>query len=184
MFRIKRGPESWGRLLYEAEWVGHSFVRNGVLIYFSLLIVILGLYVSIIGLIEFPNRYDLKFPEAPLIIIIGGLFGLIIGFGIIIIEFKTMPFRIYEVGLTITSVPLLKGIQRREELIRNEDIISISIRDIENSTITRQIIKIYFRRKTDDSEMNLSDGNDTINTKKIVDILSQNVVLNNKIEIR
>ena len=112
--KIPRGPPEWGEIIYEPRWVYESKYREFGRIGLHLSFAIFASVISFILIIMNINEYD-ETHVYPFII----LFFIAFPTGIyeILMLYKSMPFRIYEKGVTQPFIPFRMGMHREEILI-------------------------------------------------------------------
>jgi len=110
----------YGQLLYQPKWGTKKFQDIGMII-LGVSFTIVGPLLIIIMIILVDISDDIRF----LIGHIGGLVFVFSGLFFLIIEFKRMPFRVYEKGITDISVPFWQGFHRQEVFIHKDRIIKI-----------------------------------------------------------
>jgi hypothetical protein len=122
---ISRGPSDWGDLLYEPDWSRRFPLKNIQAIFFpAIMIAFAALFVSQVvrgNIIPGREIYAIMMG----VMILGGV---LISLYLVVIEVKTMPFRVYERGFTVDKVPFMMGLHRREVLVPRERIVSVTVR--------------------------------------------------------
>jgi len=147
-----------GRLLYQEEWSRTKrfhdrshVVMGGTIMAMSILLAVVlgGAFIS--GSVSDPGMAAAMFS-----LIVGVLF--FMGFGMLSQELKRAPFKIYEQGFTLPSVPIMKGWRREEEFVPWSRLDAIHLEEQVFMSINIKKIKLgYDGTKSLDLSMGLLD---------------------------
>jgi hypothetical protein len=132
---VPRGPEEWGRLLYEPQWARSRRFKHVERVVGWVLLAATGVafFVAPLAVIAVlmarGSSLDLlvlaMFPASAFV---GGVMLIYVGFDKLKVEARIMPFRVYEKGITKIFVPSYKeGLERRESLIPFDRIRSVEV---------------------------------------------------------
>lgn len=146
-------PEGKGKLVYEEEWAKTRKFKDRSHLVFGPLVMGMGVVLVLMG-IGLAILGGSNNPAGALLFLTGiGAFVILLGFSLFRSEVKTMPFRVYENGFTLPSVPMNQGIKRIETFIDWSRLDSASLDSYSMYTAALRQIKFIY---DNDEELKLS----------------------------
>lgn len=122
---VRRGPPEWGALLYQEEWANTKTRAYPGQTWVGYLGTVAGMVIILVTIFVLPFG-DIGLLTCGSVLIIG-IVVLLASLVVVATMLKRMPFRVYHLGFTLTSVSMMKGFFHKETFIPFSAVRSIKL---------------------------------------------------------
>lgn len=165
---LNRGPSEWGRLYYSSDWAERRRYREYFGLVMGVPLFIMAGFMVLTGVWIYLDHGGYGFMTMMVGMAVVVTF---MGYSMIGMTLRRMPFRIYERGFTRTVVPLVMGAKRREHLVQWDQVRTVMVESSAWDEMLRKYIKIEHR-------LGGSDEAEMLNHEDVEDPMAVLVALN------